>query len=1568
MNTDYKKPPLAPKPKILSHLTSKLPSSLMSRPCSSARGPKPPIAPKPKLQDSEETCCLYTNNSLNKCTNGKLLCSEEEINQENESDGFQIMGDGYILFSDSEQLTDEADECENEEGHLFELSSDTEAFRSNDNGEENDYEEQEEEVEEEERLMDPVETKDADLLDSAEISNAEYRDIIEPADCGSEEVLEATDELSDEINAYSDTETPDELSECQPLEETEDLELEETLEGVEPSKELDENPEDKGDDSSSEVLEERHADQDLAFDVQCDIEEDDAPGGLLQETLMPSEEVEDSTEDLDSCENTSVNEECQDSQHFQLCDSVDSEIQEGQDNLDLPTDGEQVNLTEPIDDTSVSEEVEDTSQPDSAIDNEPTIDEDKSEVEYNENENNEEIDSEEQAAMNTTVSTEDKVQEEENQATIAEEEAQESPDTEQPDYESPEVPCETVDNELLEGANDIWANEIYSFISQEAEDFPSVECIALEEKQKTAETETDSVGNDAKALNNQDDIQPQAESRTVTLQAGEVDNADNTEMSFGTLDVSGDDIDFEGLIVPYLEDTDTDRAEDTISDEHVYEEAGLDTEGENLNFISLDRKSIVTRTRSLSGKVPGYVPETVPEESGPESDMNQTNEYCTVALDKSGNPLSCSEQLEINRMIPKPRRFILYPRSYSVEGRDMPMSVYRENDSSPGEDCRMKRKDDSLSLPCFIGSSGSFSQRSHLPSSGMSTPTSVVDIPPPFELAYITKKPITKSSPSLLIESDSPDKQKKKKSSFKRFLTLKFKKKTENKVHVDVNVSSSRSSSESSHHGPSRVLELDRRSLGNSPQLKNRTGKPRATDSPSTFLFYKDGKRKGTQKTFSRSVSRVESFEDRSRPPFMPLPLTKPRSISFPNADTSDYENIPAMSSDYENIQIPPRIPTRSGTFTEFFDDPSRALSSANENDGYVDMSSFTGFESKPQTPDQESESAYTEPYKVCAVSVAPVSDGSPEDDQGKSSGEEDSLVDHSQDRQIDGQSRAFYIAKELVDSEKIHVKGLKLLHEGFREAVVTAVNEAGEPVLEEERLLEILSELPKVYELHQDILSALEARIADWEEYQRIADVIISRRPQFSIFTPYISQYDRNMALLQESCQKSPGFSAVVKQFEGPAGGRVGVSVQHQLLRVIVRILQYRMLLTDYLNNLSPDSTEYEYTQAALVIVSEVADRANDSMKQGENLLRLVHIEYSVRGQRDLLQPGRVFVKEGTLMKVSRRSRQPRHLFLMNDVMMYTYPQQDGKYRLKNTLSLTGLKVSKPIIENVHNALKIEGNDCSITLSASSCSEREDWYHALSRAIAEHSRGQSTFSSSNSSEAREKLWMSLGEKAPTLVPVSHVMMCMSCASDFSLTLRRHHCHACGKIVCRGCSRNKYPLKYLKDRVAKVCDHCYAELKKRGGSSLGAGENASPQPPRSSGRPLSAVFQNIHTPLLWKPRRTPSALTQVAASSEGSAMSGSLQRCKRSKRNWKKLWFLIKDKVLYTFSASEDKVASESLPLLGFTVKLPEKVEGAEAAMMFQLYHKKTLYYTFKADDTHTAQRWINAMEEATVL
>ncbi len=52
-------------------------------------------------------------------------------------------------------------------------------------------------------------------------------------------------------------------------------------------------------------------------------------------------------------------------------------------------------------------------------------------------------------------------------------------------------------------------------------------------------------------------------------------------------------------------------------------------------------------------------------------------------------------------------------------------------------------------------------------------------------------------------------------------------------------------------------------------------------------------------------------------------------------------------------------------------------------------------------------------------------------------------------------------------------------------------------------------------------------------EDSQRIVDVILSRREDFSVFDTYISEYDRSMSLLEESCRNNMAFASVVKKFE---------------------------------------------------------------------------------------------------------------------------------------------------------------------------------------------------------------------------------------------------------------------------------------------------------------------------------------------------------------------------------------------------------------------------------------------------
>ncbi|KAM6256779.1 FYVE, RhoGEF and PH domain-containing protein 5 [Porphyrio hochstetteri] len=1568
-NAEITKPPLAPKPKIVGHLSpvavSKFSPSLpradiLHNTNSMSRGPKPPIAPKPKFAaDTEGKSSVYTNNNLNKCSNGKLECLDGELCEGNQcnADCPESEADNeYIVVPGAQLTSKDCSDLEHEHDQNLDFSV------------ENEVSETPEEVKREEDSTDNDE--DTSNQEGTKDEHGNSSDIAEPMEPDSEEPTRDCDQKaalcedsSDAPDGNNDAsknidEDKDDIGDC-----TETKNKEETSDNLEPIK-----------DNSSKT--------ESDTDTTLNTDEELVMGDFCKDTIVMSLPADES---VLGCEKAGQEER---ELPEVLVKGDGCLLHDGDHNthaeLNLDMEGELDNDDSSSTDMLLDEVSEETAPGLKPCEDELNAADGLEESIHQAEAEEEEADPDEHNNTNTGNASDGcQITERRGREKTSEVACEASEDSEKAEVT---VNAENMDNGCQIAPCENEGGEETPMQPSSPGMEPELEDVTVEEQNestvetsKSDELQLDSNEVEANSLSKSVPSPPQQvplEEELEVCKHGKID------VECGTKHVLHEKLAVPEVVIVPEESEERENSSDSMDDPYVLpaeneiahnrqtdfgadhcKRGELAMDGEK-NLLPTDHKSTVTRTRSLSGKMPGYVPETVPEETGPESDLpcscsdSRKEDSSNNLFSVEGKPMEANTALST-----KSRRFILYPRSYSVEGRETPVSVYRECDGCILDGGRIKRTEDNLSLPCVNGSSGSFSQRNHLSSSGISTPSSVVDIPPPFELAYITKKPITKSSPSLLIESDSPDKYpKKKKSSFKRFLTLKFKKKTESKVHVDVNVSSSRSSSESSYHGPLRLMELDRRSLSSSPQLKSHVGKFRASESPSSVLFYKDGKRKGTPKSFSRSVSRVESFEDRSRPPFMPLPLTKPRSISFPNADTSDYENIPAMSSDYENIQIPPRRSTRAGTFTEFFEDPSRALSAANENDGYVDMSSFTGFENKQQTADQETESAYTEPYKVCPVSVIPTDVVTTDEEQRSSEDDESSLGDSSLANKKEGQSRAYLIAQELLSSEKAYVEMLQLLHMSFYEGFLKVLGEEDENEQEEVKLKQGLSELPEIYELHQDILGELEERVLKWEEHQKVADIFLSRKSRLNHHTAYIMQFDRNLSLLDETCLKHSQLATIIQEFEKSTGDSPQ-SVKHQLLKVVQRVFQYRVLLTDYLNNLCPDSTEYEATQAALFIVSEITDRANDSMLQAENLQKLVHIEHSVRGQSGLLQPGRIFVKEGTLMKVSGKNRHPRHLFLMNDVLLYTYPQKDGKYRLKNTLAVSGMKVSRPVTEKAQNILKIECDECCLTLSASSCSERDDWYSCISKHIPDENKAHNTSTFHSSVELRERLGIPLGERPPTLVPVSHVMMCMNCGCDFTLTLRRHHCHACGKIVCRNCSRNKYPMKYLKDEAAKVCDSCYVELKKK---ERPLSVSFPPTSSRYSSSAFSSVFHNIHYSSFKKQKKIPSALTEVTASGEGATISGYLNRCKRGKRHWKKRWFVIKGKVLYTYIANEDKVATESLPLLGFTIA-PEKEEGSTDTV-FHLYHKQTLFYSFRAEDNNSAQRWIEAMEEASIL
>ena len=228
-------------------------------------------------------------------------------------------------------------------------------------------------------------------------------------------------------------------------------------------------------------------------------------------------------------------------------------------------------------------------------------------------------------------------------------------------------------------------------------------------------------------------------------------------------------------------------------------------------------------------------------------------------------------------------------------------------------------------------------------------------------------------------------------------------------------------------------------------------------------------------------------------------------------------------------------------------------------------------------------------------------------------------------------------------------------------------------------------------------------------------------------------------------------------------------------------------------------------------------------------------------------------------------------YLFQFNDALLYLVPVND-MLKLNEEFTLNGMEVEKS--NQNESEFVIRSFRRSFAIMARNSSEREKWIQALEGAISDYEAKLSSFQaarehinssfsssasvncsssevtvprsnsspsidkedctpkelinqssinstssngSSNGTELRRTSHQSmamLGERAPVWVHDYRVTMCQRCMRQFTFLYRRHHCRACGYVVCTDCSNKQYPLKYRKFELQRVCDYCHDELSK----------------------------------------------------------------------------------------------------------------------------------------------------------
>ena len=230
------------------------------------------------------------------------------------------------------------------------------------------------------------------------------------------------------------------------------------------------------------------------------------------------------------------------------------------------------------------------------------------------------------------------------------------------------------------------------------------------------------------------------------------------------------------------------------------------------------------------------------------------------------------------------------------------------------------------------------------------------------------------------------------------------------------------------------------------------------------------------------------------------------------------------------------------------------------------------------------------------------------DDDDRDSDEEEDEMSKRINDELTPAQrleKKVYYIAREIMTSERVFVDVLRLINVEFREFLQKHRRESKHGILSDSDFSRIFSNLPELQTLNEDLLQDFEDRVENWDTLKKIADVIVKKGPFLKLYTTYIREFSAVNYHFDECIKQHPKFAKLVREFEKGARCR-NLKVKHFMLKPVQRLPQYKLLLEDYLKHLDPESIDFDDTTNALRIVSEAAEHANDTIRQGVSLFFL--------------------------------------------------------------------------------------------------------------------------------------------------------------------------------------------------------------------------------------------------------------------------------------------------------------------------------------------------------------------------
>ncbi|XP_078085324.1 rho guanine nucleotide exchange factor 25-like [Mustelus asterias] len=312
------------------------------------------------------------------------------------------------------------------------------------------------------------------------------------------------------------------------------------------------------------------------------------------------------------------------------------------------------------------------------------------------------------------------------------------------------------------------------------------------------------------------------------------------------------------------------------------------------------------------------------------------------------------------------------------------------------------------------------------------------------------------------------------------------------------------------------------------------------------------------------------------------------------------------------------------------------------------------------------------------------------------------SMPPHDEEKQAKAFKSRLYVLNEVVQTEKVYVKDLGVVVEGF----MKKMEEKGIPDDMKGKDKIIFGNVQQIYEWHKNYFSGeLEKCLQDPDH---LAKLFIKHERRLDMYAVY--------------CQNKPKSEYIVIEYEAyfeevklDLGDTFSLS--DYLIKPVQRITKYQLLLRDFLKYSQQAGLECSEIMKAADVMYHVPKRCNDMM----NLGRLEGFKGKLTAQGKLLQQDTFYVTEEVSGALSRSKE--RRVFLFEQILIFSELLNKGsstpKYQFKNSIKINNLRIEdNKDSESCKFTLRSQGTSERFILQAPDTEIRQAWVHDINKVL----------------------------------------------------------------------------------------------------------------------------------------------------------------------------------------------------------------------------------------------------------